>query len=244
MQKIEFQEFDAIGEETLDAMGQANRFNRWMYQTIKPSCKGRVLEIGSGAGNISEYFLKDGFEITLTDIRENYCQKLHRKFGDTPNLSGIVKMNLTDSEFKTKHKNLLGTFDTVFALNVVEHIEDDFMAIKNCYKLLKKGGNLIILVPSYQAFYNRFDIGLGHYRRYNKRSLADLFLKNNFEIIHKQYFNFIGLFGWYVSGSILKKKIIPSGQVNLFNKLVPVFKVIDKLILQSMGLSTIIVGRK
>ena len=118
------------------------------------------------------------------------------------------------------------------------------MAIKNCGKLLKSDGCLIILVPSYQRLFNKFDVELGHYRRYNKLKLSKLFEKNDYRVIHKQYFNFIGIFGWYVTGSILKKKAIPKGQMKLYNSLVPMFKVIDKTILNSVGLSTIVVGNK
>ncbi len=244
MRKFEFQEFDAIGEETLEAIGQANRFNRWMYQTIKPWCKGHILEIGSGAGNISRYFLEDESKIMLSDIRDNYCQRLKNKFDDKKSLLGIAKINLTDPDFDSKHKDIFNTFDTVFALNVVEHIEDDFHAIKNCYKLLKKDGHLLILVPSCQHLYNQFDVGLGHYRRYTKSSLARIIMMNNFTIIKKQYFNFVGLFGWFFSGSILKKRQVPVGQVKIFNNLVPLFKVIDLATFHRIGLSTIVVGKK
>jgi len=244
MPEFEFKEFDAIGEETLEAIGQANRFNQWMYQTIKPWCKGHILEIGSGAGNISKYFLEDNSQIMLSDIRKNYCQKLEHKFSDKKSLLGVTKMNLTDPDFDTKHLGIFNSFDTVFALNVVEHIEDDFHAIKNSYKLLKKGGHLVILVPSYQHLYNKFDIGLGHYRRYTLSSLARILQMNNLKIIRKQYFNFVGLFGWFFSGSILKKEQVPVGQVKVFNSLVPLFKILDLATFHRIGLSTIVVGKK
>jgi len=244
MPKFEFQEFDAIGEETLEAIGQADHFNRWMYQTIKPWCKGQILEIGSGAGNISRYFLEDESKIMLSDIRENYCQKLNEKFIDKKGLLSVTKMNLTDPDFDSKHRDIFNSFDTVFALNVVEHIEDDFHAIKNSYKLLKQGGHLIILVPAYQSLYNQFDLGLGHYRRYTRSSLARIFHMNNLKIIRKQYFNFVGLFGWFFSGSILKKEQVPVGQIKIFNSMVPIFKVFDMAIFHSIGLSTIVVGKK
>lgn len=244
MRKFEFSEFDAIGEETLESLGKADHFNRWMYQTIKPWCKGPVMEIGSGAGNISQYFLEDKFDITLTDVRQNYCDKLKTKFAHNPSLRGVIKMNLVDAEFEKNHNDVLGTFDTVFALNVVEHIENHEDALQNCRKLLKPGGHLIILVPSYPWMYNRFDFGLGHYRRYTKKILSALFVKTEFEIIHRQYFNFTGLLGWFVSGKILRKKIIPKGQVSLFNHLIPLVKLIDKITFKSSGLSTIVIGKK
>jgi 2-polyprenyl-3-methyl-5-hydroxy-6-metoxy-1,4-benzoquinol methylase len=244
MREFEFTERDEIGEETLEAMGKADRFNRWMYQTIKPHCKGKVLEIGSGAGNISKYFLADDFNITLSDIRESYCHQLSQKFGTESGLDGIIKLNLTDPHFNQSHKKLFNSFDTVFALNVVEHIEDDVLAINNAHKLLRPGGHLIILVPSYQKLYNRFDTGLGHYRRYTKKSLSRIFLLNDFTIIAKKYFNLIGIFGWFFSGRILRKEMIPEGQMKIFNRLVPLFKIADTAIFQRFGLSTIVVGKK
>jgi hypothetical protein len=126
---------------------------------------------------------------------------------------------------------------------VVEHIKDDNLAISNAKKLLKHDGNIIILVPAYQALYNRFDIVLEHYRRYNEQRLNSL-LSNHFTLIHSQYFNFIGIFGWFFSGSILKKKTVPAGQMSLFNKLVLLFKMVDKLLMNKAGLSVISVGKK
>ena len=151
---------------------------------------------------------------------------------------------MIDPEFDTKFRELFETFNTVFALNVVEHIEDDELAIKNSRKLLKSKGTLIILVPSYQNLYNNLDKELGHYRRYTIEKLEKLFLKNNLNILHCQYFNATGMLGWYFSGKILKKKSIPKGQMFLYNKLVPIFRILDRGISNRIGLSTIVVGRK
>jgi SAM-dependent methyltransferase len=240
----EFIENDLIGEHTLDVIANANKFNRWMYETIKPYCRGNILEVGSGLGSISKYFVKDNLKIQLTDIRARYCSKLEEKFGDHPNVLGIESMDLIDDDFDNKFSRHFNKYKTVFALNVIEHISIDVKALENCYKLLISGGKLIILVPSYQSLFNKFDTELGHYRRYNKTSLSDIFVKSGYNIIHKQHFNFIGIFGWYFSGKILKRESIPSGQMKLYNMFVPIFKIIDKFIRNSVGLSTIVVGEK
>lgn len=242
--EINFEESDFIGETTLNVIAKADKFNTWMYSTIRPHCRGKVLEIGSGIGNISAFFMEEHFEIMLTDIRPHYCKKLNETFDGNPCFLGTSVMDLTDPNFDIEFSEHLGQYDTVFALNVVEHIKEDTLALANCYKLLKEEGQLIILVPSYQLLYNTFDEQLGHYRRYTKKSLRDLFVQNDFIIVHEQYFNFIGIFGWYVTGGLFKKSSIPGNQMKLYNSLVPVFKRIDKLIFNRVGLSTIIVGRK
>ena len=126
----------------------------------------------------------------------------------------------------------------------MEHIEDDFLAIANAKKLLRKGGRLVILVPAYQALFNEFDRSLEHYRRYTEGSLKKIFEKNNFQIVHNQYFNFAAIAGWWFSGKLLKKKTIPVGQMRIYNMLVPIFKITDKIILNKIGISVIVEGIK
>jgi len=244
LKEIKFKEHDLVGKINLDVIAEADKFNRWMYNNIKPFCKGKILEIGSGIGNISNFFIQDNFELMLTDIRQGYCSKLEILYSNNKCFLGTEVLNLTDIDFDVKYTKHIGQYDTVFALNVVEHIYDDMLAFKNCHKLLNRGGHLIILVPSYQKLYNNFDKELGHYRRYNKATISNLFLKSKFNIIHKQYFNFFGIFGWYLTGSLLKKKTIPRNQMKFYNLLVPIFKIIDKLLFNSVGLSTIVVGKK
>ncbi|HEY8937523.1 MAG TPA: hypothetical protein VIM65_19995 [Cyclobacteriaceae bacterium] len=103
---------------------------------------------------------------------------------------------------------------------------------------------MIILVPAYNSLYNTFDKELGHYRRYTRKSLTNVFLKNELKIKKVTYFNAIGIIGWITSGKIQQNKTIPASQMKFYNTLVPVIKIIDKVLLQRIGLSVIVVGEK
>ena len=241
MSEFEYKEIDKEGWETLDAIAEADNFNEWMYSTIKPYCSGKILEIGSGIGNISKFFIKDSADITLSDIRPVYCDVLKKKF---PEAHDVIEIDLTHPLFDSEYSRLIGQYDTVFALNVVEHIKDDQLAIKNCNKLLKASGTLVILVPAYATLYNRFDRELEHFRRYTKKALNGLLMRSGFKIQHSQYFNFMGIPGWYISGKLQQNKTIPKGQMSMYNKLVPVFKLVDKILLNKVGLSVISAGIK
>jgi len=206
MTEFTFKEIDTEGMETLDAISSADKFNQWMYETISQHCSGKILEIGSGIGNISNCFLRDGANITLSDIRDNYCDRLRDNFKEySPE---VINVNIADPEFDNKYAHLINTFDTVFSLNVVEHIEDHKLAIQNCKKLLKDNGKLITLVPAYQTIYNGMDTTLEHYRRYTSKTLRKL-LENDYKIEQIKYFNFIGIFGWVFTGGVLRKKNHP-----------------------------------
>ena len=234
---------DPDGEKTLQVISKAGKFNEWMYKTIAPYCSGNILEIGSGIGNISAFFIREGYSMTLSDLRSHYFDELNQKFGSYPNLEKTIILDLVDKNFREKFSGYEGYFDTIFALNVVEHIEDDSQAIGNCRFMLKPGGKIIVLVPAYQELYNQFDTNLGHFRRYTKKSLQEVIARNGFEIVHTQYFNLAGILGWFFSGKILRKQTIPEGQMGLYNALVPVFKIADRLILNKAGLSVIAVGK-
>lgn len=240
----EFKEIDQVGQDTLNALDKADAFNRWMYDTISPFCKGDILEIGSGIGNISVQFLKENRKLMVSDIRGSYCELLRKKFGSDSNCLGVMKIDLVHPEFDLQYQPFFQRFDTVFALNVIEHIEKDHLAIANASKFLKPGGNLVILVPSYSFLFNEFDRKLEHYRRYTLKNLVLLFVNQKLKVIHSQYFNLAGIAGWFFSGRLLKRKIIPEGQLKLFNRLVPLFKLLDALVFRRAGLSSIVVGQK
>lgn len=235
---------DEVGMSTLESLSIADRLNDWMFDSIRPYVKGRILEIGSGIGNISSVFINHGIPLCVSDYSDHYCSLLDQKFVNEPLVGGVFQIDLTDIDFDTRYGPLIGRFDTIFALNVVEHIKDDHLAIANCKKLLSSGGHLIILVPAWQMLYNGFDRELEHFRRYTKSTVRKLFNTQGLKIITTWYFNMAGILGWFVSGTILRKKTLPAGQLTFYNKLVPFFRIADKLAFNKVGLSVIIVGQK
>lgn len=235
---------DPAGLHTLEVISRASHFNQWMYQTIRPYLKGNILEIGSGIGNISTYLVSDGLAVTLSDYNPAYCRLLKEKFIACENVNSVLSINLQHPDFAAAYAALKETYDTVFLLNVIEHLKDDAAAVINCHYLLKKGGHLILLAPAYQYLYSRFDRELGHYRRYTAQSLRQLYASDLFGIIHSQYFNFTGMIGWFVFGRLLGKKMIGSQEMRLYNRLLFLFKIADSLVLKKTGLSVIAVGKK
>lgn len=232
------------GPETLEVISDAGKFNQWMYQTIKPYCSGNILEIGSGIGNISQFFLADNKKISLSDLSTDYFKILDAKFGSYPNLKSLFTLDFAEKELEIKYPQLIGQFDTVFALNVLEHVSDHEQAIQNCYKLLKSNGKLVILVPAFQSLFNQFDVSLEHRRRYTPKTLKRVMLIPGFKLIHCQYFNAMGILGWFVSGKLMSKNAIPGGQMRLYDQLVPLWKIVDWFLKPCCGLSVICVAQK
>ena len=236
---MKYKEIDFEGEETLKSMSHADKLNEWMYMQIKPFVKGKVLEVGSGIGNISQYFIRDNLDIELSDIRDQYLKFLECRFDSNK----VHKLDLVNPNFEKEYSHLIGQFSLVFALNVIEHIENDKLALENIQKLLKPKGISYILVPAFNSLYNNFDKSLFHFRRYTKKKLENI-LPNNSKKIKSWYFNFAGIFGWVIVGGILKKRIIPESNIKLYNFLTPLFKVLDLVVMNKVGLSVIVVSEK
>lgn len=62
-------------------------------------------------------------------------------------------------------------FDVVAAFDVVEHCEDDAVAVSEIARVLAPGGRMLLSVPAYQWAWSKHDVRAGHHRRYTKRRL-------------------------------------------------------------------------
>lgn len=241
MEKYE-KKYSNQGKQNLSNTDKANLFVDWMYSEIKPFFKGNILETGSGVGTYSKKIAIDysDSQIILSDIDSEYVQKLNDIYSSNPNIKAIsLDLNkLTDFEKIDKK------IDSVIALNVLEHVENDIAALKNIYKLLEPGGRFIVLVPAHKFLFNCVDISLSHFRRYTKKDLLDKISHTKFRVNKIFYFNFAAIIGWYINGNIFKNKI-SEGSVSLFNKFVPFFKFFEKYIIRKkVGISLIAILEK
>jgi 2-polyprenyl-3-methyl-5-hydroxy-6-metoxy-1,4-benzoquinol methylase len=229
-------EHDAFGESILKELESAIRFSEWMYDTIEPFLGNRILEIGSGIGNISRQ-LPVREKLTLTDYAPEYREMLRSTFGNNPAID-VRKVDLTA---ETDFVDLKAQYDSVICLNVLEHIEDDEGALRRMRSLLAPGGRLIILVPQYMLLMSEMDRLLGHYRRYSKQELRRKLTDIGLISVEIQNFNFLGSMGWFVSNTLGGNQSFGSKKITLFDMTVPIMKPIESWV-PLPGLSVIGIG--
>lgn len=162
--QIDSHEATVTGGRTLEMFSDTPRYNEWLYSKFAQHVRGRVLEVGSGIGNMSRLLRQDAAELYLTDIEEHYVEVLAGEFAD-PGRVHVCKYDLAEAPPDSLER---GTFDAIMAINVIEHIQDDMEAVKNLHDLLKPGGRLLAYVPACQFAYGSVDEALGHYRRYTR----------------------------------------------------------------------------
>src|SRR5437899_348514 len=80
---------DQVGAATLERMAAAPRYNRWMFERLRPWVGRRVLEVGAGIGNMSAFLVDQARvdRVVLTDTEPYYLDRLRARFGDRPHVA-------------------------------------------------------------------------------------------------------------------------------------------------------------
>ena len=72
------------------------------------------------------------------------------------------------------------SFDLVVALDVLEHVERDALALGEIARILRPGGSFVVSTPLFAARWTEFDRVVGHQRRYEPTDLMDLIAGRGF----------------------------------------------------------------
>jgi glycosyltransferase involved in cell wall biosynthesis len=229
---------DEYGSHILHSLERAQRFNRWMAQAIEPYAGARVLEIGAGIGNITSWLLPRDLYLA-SDINPHYLHYLRNLALGKPYLH-VDRIDLEDPRCFEPWQ---GRFDTVVCLNVLEHVRDPLVSLRNIASALEPGGRLLLYVPQGQHLYSSLDEVLGHRCRYSKEELAKELRETGFEVERFRDFNHFAIPGWWLNGKVLKRRHFSRSQLKLFNMMVPVIRRLDPLV-PGPGLGIIAVARK
>ena len=229
---------DHVGAATLERMAAAPRFNRWMFERLRPWVGRRVLEIGAGIGNMSAFLVDEAGvdRLVLTDTEPYYLGRLRERFAGRPQVA-VTELRLPGRDPRLAAERL----DTVVCLNVLEHIEQDGAALRAMHDLLQPAGRLLLLVPSLRALYGSLDEALGHFRRYVPDELQAKLQVAGFRVRHLEYFNLAGVPGWWLTGRVLRRRLIPAGALRWYEALVPLFR-LERFLPWRIGQSLIAIG--
>jgi SAM-dependent methyltransferase len=75
-----------------------------------------------------------------------------------------------------------GSMDLVTAFDILEHIEEDYLAAAEICRVLRHGATALIAVPADMALWSAHDEAVDHVRRYDRESLTTLILKGGLVI--------------------------------------------------------------
>jgi len=213
----------------------AKNFRSYQFRLIKRYIFGSVAEVGAGHGVSLEYYYKFTSNIHLFEPSKNLRKILKKKF---------KKKNIKIFS-KPFNKNSKNKYNAIIYLDVLEHINNDAAEIAKAYKALKKNGNLIISVPAFQHLFSKFDLDIGHLKRYQKRDFEIIAKKIKAKIILMKYYDSIGYFL-----SLLSKLFFTQYKkdfklkIMLWDKMIIISRLLDFLTKNLLGKSLLIIIRK
>lgn len=193
--------FQYTGADNLEVMSDAVNYNDWLAGFVARYCQvdGRTLDYGAGSGTFAEILRERGLAVSCLEPDRTQAVDLAER-------SFVI--------FNSSEEINDGEFDTIYSLNVIEHIADDSAAAAELFRILRPGGKVFVYVPAFMLLFGQMDRKVGHHRRYTRSSLSRLFLRAGFEIEQCRYADSMGFFATLVfnlkagNGSVNRNALI------------------------------------
>ncbi|MFH1280075.1 MAG: methyltransferase domain-containing protein [Candidatus Beckwithbacteria bacterium] len=162
----------------------------------------KVLELGSGHGELAKVLTTKTKNLTLTDYSSSYVAKLQKE-----------GYRAHQADFNRKLPFKSKSFDFIISLEVIEHLSQAETFLTEIHRILKSNGKLIISTPNIAWWGYRLFMLLGHppkkegyhLRFFTYRTLTKLLNKSDFKIIKDNSFTTIPFVN-----RILPKPIYPT----------------------------------
>jgi ubiquinone/menaquinone biosynthesis C-methylase UbiE len=132
------------------------------YVLVKEWVMGDVLEVGCGEGRGIDLILEKAKSYTAIDKIEPVILKLREKYATGKFLSGNIPPLTQFAD---------NSFDSVISFQVIEHIEDDHLFLKEINRVLKTGGTAWVTTPNRPLSLSR---NPWHVREYTAGELSQL----------------------------------------------------------------------
>lgn len=127
--------------------------NEILRQLVEPQKQARILDLGCDNGSLTLERIRG--KITNPEI---YGLEINPKSAKTATAKGI-KVSIGTAEKKLPFKT--GFFDMVSANQIIEHLINTDLFLAESYRVLKKGGYLLLSTENLSSWHNIFALALG-----------------------------------------------------------------------------------
>lgn len=185
----------AFQNGVLEEVAGAVNYHAWLVSLLDGLLGEDPLEVGSGIGDYAASLTVDGLRLTVSEAYGPSVQRLRERFAGAPHVT--VRELAMPSAVGGEHS-------CVFAFNVLEHIPDDCAAVRSMARLVRPGGRVVLFVPAFPLLMSRYDVQVGHQRRYRRASLQAVVEQAGLSVERLHYVNAPGLFAWFVGMRLLR----------------------------------------
>jgi SAM-dependent methyltransferase len=155
--------------------------------------RGIVIDVGCGVGSNLCALRSAGLNVIGLDLSFDNLSMAQQK-AEIP----LVNADLSNLPFRARSTS------AIVAMDVLEHIENDSIGIRELYRSLGDGGFLLLTVPAFHFLWGVQDAVTGHKRRYSKNEILEKLRRENFEIVKSSHFNFFLFFPILFSRCIIR----------------------------------------
>jgi len=212
--------------DVLEDLSDARRYRRWLAELARPHLGPDPVEIGSGTGEYALEWMPSVTSFTATEAEDSRLAGLRRRFEGHP----VIRVRHLMLGEPGGADPEVPSHSAAVAFNVLEHILDDVAALRSMKALVRSGGAVILVVPAFPSAMSRFDLAIGHQRRYTRRSLGEALEAAGLQTEQLRYINPIGLLNWYVTVKGLRMRPRNGVALRLFDRtVVPVARLLDRV---------------
>ncbi len=126
---------------------------------------GRALDIGAAGGGNTRVLQTHGWHAVALEYSDSVA--------DVAKARGISAIRADARDLPLAS----GACGLVTAFDILEHIEEDYLAAAEIARVLRPGGTALIAVPCDMALWSAHDDEVGHVRRYDRSGLVSLIQK-------------------------------------------------------------------
>jgi SAM-dependent methyltransferase len=172
-----FEELKAV-EEGSFWFRSRNRLVIWALRRFFPHA-GRFLEIGCGNG----YVLSG-----IGDVMPKVALSGAELFVEGLQVARARMPEVPLFQFDARRIPFDGAFDVVGAFDVLEHIEEDEVVLKQLCQAVRPGGGILLTVPQHPWLWSTSDEYAHHKRRYTRDALIAKVRDAGFDVLHTTSF--------------------------------------------------------
>jgi SAM-dependent methyltransferase len=151
------------------------------YKKAIDFIKGKVLEIGCGEGYAIPMLIPASMEYIGLD-KSNLALKIRQALSSTQSVNEVNKFYFHQQNVPPLYSFPDNCIDVVLSFQVIEHIKDDDLFLREIKRVLKPGGKVIITTPNRSMSLTKNPY---HIREYSKEEIKSLFSKHFQEVIIK-----------------------------------------------------------
>ena len=193
MEKTTYEAENEIEEQHWWFIGRRQLFGKIINSLALPQ-NPNILDIGSSTGTNLRLLA----DLGQTNIRGLDMSPEARDFCAEKGLAEVLLGDIKDIPYEDN------SVDLALATDVIEHIDEDDLALIEIYRILKPGGYLLLTVPAFQSLWGIQDDVSQHKRRYKKKWFNNLVKSSGFEIEKSYYFNYLLFIPIWITRVLLK----------------------------------------